>query len=107
MENNFTTARYSSYLIDLGLPVDTADCYYNKLGALSVIPEYSNFSNFCDKTDIPCWSVGRLIEIYNKCINDTKDSISIPKNHIVLQEVLIEFFGALQYKWLDFSKLND
>ena len=107
MENNFTTPEYSKCLMDLGLPPETADCMMTGWHEPYLIAvKYNQIGQF-NENYVPCWSVGRLIEIYNKCINDTKDGITIPKNHIVLQEVLIEFFGALQYKWLDFSKLND
>lgn len=68
MNSNFTTIEQSSRLLKLGLPKNSADLYYNKFGALEAIPEYRNFNEFCDYyTDIPCWSAGRLIEIYLIC----------------------------------------
>lgn len=67
MNSNFTTIEQSKRLLELGLPKNSADLYYNKFGALEAIPEYRNFNEFCDYTDTPCWSAGRLIEIYLIC----------------------------------------
>lgn len=67
MNNNFTTIEQSNRLLELGFPKNSADLYYNKYGALEAIPEYRNFNEFCDYTDTPCWSAGRLIEIYLIC----------------------------------------
>ena len=67
MNSNFTTIEQSNRLLELGLPKNSADLYYNKYGALEAIPEYRNFNEFCDYTDTPCWSAGRLIEIYLIC----------------------------------------
>ena len=67
MNSNFTTIEQSNRLLELGLPKNSADLYYNKYGALEAIPEYRNFNEFCDSTDTPCWSAGRLIEIYLIC----------------------------------------
>lgn len=67
MNSNFTTIEQSNRLLELGLPKNSADLYYNKYGALEAIPEYRNFNEFCDCTDTPCWSAGRLIEIYLIC----------------------------------------
>ena len=118
MENNFTTIEHSNYLIKAGLPSWTADCFF---GGCSGNPEYITIrqTKFEIEDDLlfklnnhltPCWSVGRLIEIYNTCIDSDKDEIindlKIHKGHFVLQRVLIEFFAALEYGWLDFTKLE-
>ena len=63
LQNDFTTPEQSKRLLELGIPKNSANLYYNKFGALKAIPEYRNFNEFCDSTDTPCWSVGRLIEI--------------------------------------------
>lgn len=63
MNSNFTTIEQSNRLLEFRLPKNSADLYYNKFGALEAIPEYRNFNEFCDTTDTPCWSVGRLQEI--------------------------------------------
>lgn len=122
MENNFTTIEHSNNLIESGLPSWTADCffvkndficgcsdsnqkYYITIRQTGFEIENDLFFKLSDHL-IPCWSVGRLIEIYNTCIDSDKDEIKIPKEHFVLQRVLIEFFAALENGWLDFTKLE-
>ena len=75
LQNNFTTMEQSKRLLELGVPADSADFYW--IFKDSVVPTIVNegtvFSAWekthkliCHDTDmIPCWSVGRLIEIYN------------------------------------------
>ena len=127
LTTNFTNIEQSQTLLDLGLPAWTADCklsgfkinmFHNlipkeeRIYSILVLPPDQKYKDqnpsFNDAREIfPCWSVGRLIEIYNECIVDDKEEITIPKGHIVLQRVLILFFAALQYGWFDFSKLED
>lgn len=55
-----TTKEQSQRLLDLGLKPETADCYNRE--------EEYGFSNWIGKpsltTDIPAWSLHRLIELY-------------------------------------------
>jgi hypothetical protein len=76
LQNNFTTPEQSKRLLELGVPADSADMYYHKeIGFTSfysepeVIPSCELFStgNPVYIHDIPCWSVGRLIEIMKIC----------------------------------------
>ena len=54
LQNNFTTPEQSKRLLELGVPADSADMFYNKYMSLSAIPEYSTFNIFCDvKDEIP------------------------------------------------------
>lgn len=71
LQQNFTTPEQSKRLLDLGVPVKSADCYYMIIcGKIDDQTEIIyNFDAFHDSNDyledyIPCWSVGRLIEIY-------------------------------------------
>lgn len=120
LQNNYTTPEQSKRLLELGVPADSADGFYSResyRGGKWERPKL--FESEKDKVNfnsvyeggiqmyLPLYTVGRLIEIYNECINDEKEEITIPKGHIVLPRVLILFFGALQYGWLDFSKLED
>ena len=130
MKNNFTTFVQSKRLIELGVPVDSADCvgyivdksidmcseYFQKgetrITVINPRHTYTQVTTlkYGEKwldEPFPCWSVGRLIEIYNTCIDSDKDEIKIPKEHFILTRVLIEFFAALEYGWLDFTKLDD
>lgn len=71
LQNNFTTPDESRYLLGIGVPADSADCYINTNGnTYNVIPQDSpTFSEYCKFLSylIPCWSAGRLIEIYEVC----------------------------------------
>ena len=81
LQNNFTTPEQSKRLMELGVPKWTADCYYE------VFPEGIRVkpSEFFVPSN-PCWSVGRLIEIYlHVCfpnlINDMIDKIAEAKEN--------------------------
>lgn len=77
LQNNFTTPEQSQRLLELGIPADSADCYYVRMKHDEFetprvsYEQYSKLILFHPKTFIylPCWSVGRLIEIYNICVN--------------------------------------
>ena len=113
LQNNFTTPEQSKRLLELGVPADSADCYL----------QYDNFQDFyrmqlfeegyekssqmhMHKNDLPCWSVGRLIEILSKCM---PSEIYTPKFRCdtdVMKEVLDAIELELKYG-LDFSKLEE
>ena len=71
LQNNFTTPEQSKRLLELGVPADSADCYINTNGnTINVIPEDSpKYSEYCGSLTylVPCWSAGRLIEIFEVC----------------------------------------
>ena len=85
MPIHFTTEEESERLLNAGLPANTADCYY---GMKSINPSEDGkkyfpreiivrqteeqlrpdmFETTVGKLCLPCWSVGRLLEIINKC----------------------------------------
>lgn len=74
LQNNYTTPEQSKRLLELGVSADSADCYtiinndvYNKDEIRVRQNEYEiNYSFFNNKHYNPCWSVGRLIELYMK-----------------------------------------
>lgn len=68
-----------------------------------------SYCNWDDKDNppLPCWSVGRLIEIFDICASEYMNGIKIPRNHIILDKVLIEFLVVLQRGAMDFSKLDE
>lgn len=107
LNSNFTTIEQSNRLLELGLPKNSADLYYNKFGALEVIPEYRNFNEFCDTTDTPCWSVGRLMEIFVIARGYEDGLMSINGRNSI--EYLIRLFAMNRdekFKF-DFSKLEE
>ena len=75
--DNFTTKQQGDTLITLGLPPATADCFYDHFGYKNVRDSgielsedfFSSTEKYFDKHEgaFPCWSVGRLIAIYELC----------------------------------------
>jgi hypothetical protein len=73
LQSTFTTPEQSKRLLELGVPEWTADCCFSKSkdgeyiceGVKHIIPD-----DFCVQSvpfpAYPCWSVGRLIELYMK-----------------------------------------
>lgn len=83
LQNNFTTPKQSKRLLELGVPADSADCYFLSTDGITtwvrgVADKHMNWFGSIDRTPIPCWSVGRLIEIYNMCVDfDLDDGAAI------------------------------
>lgn len=76
LQNNFTTYEQSKRLLELGVPADSADCYLLRThtkGDTFIVDVlhgelYSEKDKFTNMLEyLPCWSVGRLIEIYLTC----------------------------------------
>lgn len=77
LQNNFTTPEQSKRLLELGLPTDSADCYLFKFRCEDVYTQwhialFENKETYSWKMNLlsdgqydylPCWSVGRLMEI--------------------------------------------
>ena len=107
LKNNFTTPEQSKRLLEIGVPADSADCYYDHYKNLEV-RTYSKLENtFFDTYTrfTPCWTVGRLIEILDICkIEDVRITLLMPSETINYIDYLIEILSC---KWLDFSKLED
>ena len=106
MQSNFTTQEQSKRLLELGVPEWTADCFYK-------LDLYSFKTEMCfTKEDsllhhyTPCWSVGRLIEIY--CLATGIEYIKIGTSEISLIELMIKMIEiAVKVKTFDFSKLEE
>lgn len=78
LQNNFTTPEQSKRLLELGVPADSADCYLNSDSVIMLNGKtfQENYNEDLDLARlhlieyphyVPCWSVGRLIEIYEIC----------------------------------------
>lgn len=75
--NYYTTQEQSKKLLELGLPADSADCVYElkQVGTKMIM---SNIPDIIPNTmkltwndkRIPCWSVGKLQEIFDICNED-------------------------------------
>ena len=126
-KDNFTTPEQSKRLLEFGVPADSADCIiamYQGIQKRSILsPEMPTYSVFLDRVGrsaalaaihpneeyIPCWSVGRLIEIFEICTGikfkrDETQEIS------PLEDIIAEIDYAINVATifkLDFSRLED
>lgn len=118
LQHNFTTPEQSKRLIELGVPADSADCYHNVIAGKPFLISYGTL--FSDprhqfsKGTLPCWSAGRLMEIYLTCAMDYHPYddfyTETPSLHFMafdkdrLIETIIELFEQDE---MDFSKLEN
>ena len=112
LQNNYTTPAQSRKLMELGIPDWTADCYYYEEGSIAddsypaVVPfdelyeDSSTETMFSSYVCLPCWSVGRLIEIYATCTDCSLFELPLEDSLI---ETLID---GIEWNRLDFSKLD-
>lgn len=122
LQCNFTTTEQSKRLLELGVPADSADCYLN--GDSVIILNSQTFQeNYNEDLDlarlhlieyphyIPCWSVGRLIEIAKIC---SKSRDALRGLFSFLEECkadecmsqVMDYFEICNYQF-DFSKLEE
>ena len=105
IQKNFTTPEQSRRLLELGVPAISADFYYRSIYPVTVEAKPSPFF----KPTFPCWSVGQLIWIYNKCVDfDLDDGAAIV---IFTQEEspIVQMMEMFEDKVgiMDFSKLEE
>lgn len=112
LQNNYTTTEQSKRLLELGVPADSADCYHNRIVEkpyiLSMPYSYCNWDDK-DNPPLPCWSVGRLIEIFELCTSSKFERIKTKCS--VLEDILwqIEIYvteTSVGFS-IDFSKLEE
>lgn len=108
LQNNFTTPEQSKRLLELGVPVDSADMYYkHTMLAPYIFIDGVLFSEYTKVEDIePCWSVGRLIEILRICQKDELGYLSINIKMLV-DKSLVErcIYDLAKTDRFDFTKL--
>ena len=115
LKNNFTTPEQSKRLLELGVPADSADCYYSASrngyvceGTLSIVG-----INMCIQSlpfpCVPSWSVGRLMEIIDICcaISDYNDWCNTQCVDGYVAYIIGCYERATNNKQLDFSKLEE
>ena len=119
LQNNFTTPEQSKQLLELGVPADSADCYYqNALPEPKIIPSGRKYQEYINSlTGInreiwyfkPCWSVGRLIEIYNMCVDFDLDDRAAIVIFIQDESPIVQMMEMFEDKVgiMDFSKLEE
>lgn len=113
LQNNFTTPEQSKRLLELGVPADSADCYYSStFHNIIVLNDDINKNEFF-RAILPVWSYGRLIEIWLKC---NMFSIEHDSEPVCISKADYEDFGneiikliakTVGSKYLDFSKLEE
>lgn len=107
LQNNFTTPEQSKRLLELGVPAWTADCLYTSKDNITPYVLLKAMVDYdAGKHLIPCWSVGRLIEIY--CFAAGIEYIKICLSEISQIESMIRMIEiAVKVKTFDFSKLEE
>lgn len=123
LQNNFTTPEQSKRLQELGVPADSADCYWSRYGTrvpwsgITLIEGDATYTGItsppCHFDFLPCWSVGRLMEIFEICDNlpsfTRADVCSIPSlKRMSYMEYMMKCYNkAIEMGILDFSKLEE
>ena len=106
LQNNYTTPEQSKRLLKLGVPADSADCCLRRIltdGGYCETWRVDIFDFIGQIHDdyLPCWSVGRLIEIIKIC----KVGITIWATLTLYDDIIAWCID--QMNRLDFSKLED
>jgi hypothetical protein len=117
LQNNFTTPEQSERLLELGVSADSADCFIDlRTGTIYHCQDrtYSEIVNNYDELGLkrdeffPCWSVGRLIEIWHKT---NRQQCSVPLSLVITHyrgaDTIIEYLDKLHKEGVDFSKLEE
>lgn len=116
LQDQFTTPEQSGILIEMGVPYGlSADCYY-EFGKIKVRTEEQLYEDFFHDNCIyiPCWSVGRLIEIAHICSDsplsykEEVDKIQKFKEEhkceTLIEAVILCITDAVSIGSIDFSK---
>lgn len=119
LQNDYTTPEQSKRLLELGVPADSADCVnyisptcdggvYVSTDAIQ-IPHGSTFSGYSCSETYPIWSVGRLIEIYNTCVDFDLDNGAAIVIFIQDESPVVQMMEMFEDKVgiMDFSKLEE
>lgn len=112
LKKDYTTPEQSKRLLELGIPIESANIvYYHTPDSLHdpyLITEKRQIENLKAGKGLPCWSVGRLIEIIKIC--------SKPKEQPIMSEELFycrDLVGMLVFilesnkSIMDFSKFKN
>ena len=107
---DYTTPEQSKRLLELGLQPNSANLYYTRFGSETfvtppklcyaksyfyIVPDgYEDFY-------LPCWSVGRLMEIWKICYGSTCYCVT---DRALIDEI-VENFELFDFD-MDFSKLE-
>lgn len=100
LQNDFTTPEQSKRLLELGVPRCSANGLQGYRG-IKVLekPDYDNPS--------PCWSVGRLNEIFKICSDNHIEIYDLDLKGTQIERAMQAFENYAKYNWLDFSTLEE
>lgn len=121
LQNDYTTPEQSKRLLELGVPADSANyaymCY--EIGDMCRVfinhpyTIYSeNVKRLLGRKTLPCWSVGRLIEIFTTCAEYytgdnslvfNRESVSLGNINCLISVIEL----AVKDKCINFSKLEE
>lgn len=118
LQSNFTTPEQSKRLLELGVPADSADCYNTtkhtgKIRDGETYKDVLQMSKWRNENGnhiemYPCWSVGRLIEIYLLCAELKKPQMIFIKEDVLMMDRMInELCYMAESERLDLSKLEE
>ena len=114
LQNNFTTPEQSKRLLELGVPADSADCYYSQTCRTIVIVDEQIYKKKFYEVVPPIWSVGRLIEIYLTCALECHPYddfyTETPNLHLIAfdkDRIIDEIIEMMFDDTMDFAKLED
>ena len=118
LQSDFTTREQSKRLLELGVPADSANLFYSRFEGET----FENRPTLCygrkysdivpsryEKNYLPCWSVGRLIEILKVCIIDKSELEEIfehLKDCIYTVDALLQMYKEWK-DFIDFLKLEE
>lgn len=109
LQNNYTTLKQSKRLLELGLPADSADCYYDSWKQIQLRQLADLHNDFFDvyKHYTPCWSVGQLMEIFELCNLYELHKFATRDWSVNIKKLMRDYEVAAEENMLDFSKLEE
>lgn len=113
LQSNFTTPEQSKRLLELGVPEWTADLRYRICKANDSIignPYITKGKKYIGSHfnySLPCWSVGRLIEILEIVVDALWSDYKVLDKSTLIERVLKDFEKLVKHKKMDFSKLEE
>lgn len=113
LQNTFTTPELSKRLLELGVPADSANMHYHQECVRIEYgkEEFEYFLRYGEpdtnkySTDIPCWSVGRLMEIFDIC--STENNTAWLPYYELDEDYITYIMHLYEQGELDFSKLEE
>ena len=125
LQHCFTNRKQSKRLLELGVPADSADCFfylnsndsdnphilYKKLSEKQA--DYDSPFSSIKALLYPCWSVGRLMEIFDICYTEEdadakwENHNALHKDQTYLDYIMYVFEHNYMCGKLDFSKMSE